>query len=49
MLHRPEAVVAALVEAGFGISARLDREPYEGWEHPTRRTYLLAVKPLSRR
>jgi SAM-dependent methyltransferase len=45
MLHRPEAVIAALVDAGFTLEARLDREPYPGAEHPTRRTYLLARKP----
>jgi len=42
MFHRPEAVAAALVAAGFTIEARLDREPYPGVEHPSRRTYLLA-------
>jgi ubiquinone/menaquinone biosynthesis C-methylase UbiE len=42
--HQPEAVAAMLVEAGFTIEARLDREPYPGAEHPTRRTYLLAHK-----
>lgn len=41
VLHRPEPVAAALVEAGFTIEARLDREPYEGVEHPSQ-TYLLA-------
>jgi SAM-dependent methyltransferase len=44
-LHVPEAVTATLVEAGFAIEARLDREPYPGAEHPTRRAYLLARKP----
>ena len=42
MFHPPEAVIAALVEAGFTLEARLDREPYPGAEHPSRRTYLLA-------
>jgi hypothetical protein len=41
-LHSPEAVVAALVDAGFTLEARLDREPYLNAEHPSRRTYLLA-------
>jgi ubiquinone/menaquinone biosynthesis C-methylase UbiE len=40
--HRPEAVVEALVEAGFTLEARLDREPYPDVEHPSKRTYLLA-------
>jgi SAM-dependent methyltransferase len=44
MFHRPEAVTAALVETGFTIEARLDREPYPGAEHPSQRTYLLARK-----
>jgi SAM-dependent methyltransferase len=44
MFHRPEAVAAALVEAGFAIEARLDRAPYPGAEHPSQRTYLLARK-----
>lgn len=42
MFHRPEAVTAALVEAGFTLEARLDRAPYPGAEHPTQRTYVLA-------
>lgn len=42
MFHRPEAVTAALVDAGFTLEARLDRAPYPGAEHPTQRTYLLA-------
>ncbi len=41
-LHAPDAVVAAVVAAGFTVEARLDREPYPNAEHPTRRTYLLA-------
>ena len=44
MLHEPDAVIATLVAAGFTLEARLDREPYPGAEHPTRRTYLLARK-----
>jgi SAM-dependent methyltransferase len=42
MFHPPDLVIAALVEAGFTIEARLDRDPYPGAEHPSRRTYLLA-------
>ncbi len=41
VFHPPDAVVAALVEAGFTLEARLDRRPYRS-EHPTERTYLLA-------
>jgi SAM-dependent methyltransferase len=40
--HQPDAVIAALVAASFVIEARLDREPYPGAEHPSRRCYLLA-------
>ncbi len=42
VFHRPEAVAAALADAGLTVEARLDREPYPGAEHPSRRTYLLA-------
>jgi len=35
----------ALTAAGFGIEARLERAPYLGHEHPSRRAYLLARKP----
>jgi SAM-dependent methyltransferase len=44
MFHSPDEVTAALVTAGFTLEARLDREPYPGAEHPSRRTYLLARK-----
>ena len=42
--HDPDAVVAALVAAGFTLEARLDRAPYPDVEHPSRRTYLLVRK-----
>jgi len=42
MFHEPDAVCAVLVDAGFAIEARLDRAPYRGAEHPSRRCYLLA-------
>jgi SAM-dependent methyltransferase len=42
MFHPPDAVVAALRDAGFTLEARLDREPYRDAEHPSQRTYLLA-------
>jgi SAM-dependent methyltransferase len=41
--HPPDEVVRALRGAGFQLEARLDREPYPGAEHPSQRTYLLAV------
>lgn len=42
--HAPDAVVAALREAGFTLEARLDRAPYPGVEHASQRSYLLARK-----
>lgn len=42
VFHRPEAVIAALVEAGFTNEVRLDRQPYPDIEFPSQRTYLLA-------
>ena len=41
VMHRPEAVIAALADAGFTLEARLDRAPYPDVEHPSQRTYLL--------
>ena len=40
--HQPEPVIAALVEAGFTLEARLDRAPHPNVEYPSQRTYLLA-------
>lgn len=42
VLHQAENVIAALVEAGFAIEARLDRAPYPAVEFPSQRTYVLA-------
>jgi hypothetical protein len=44
VLHRPDAVIGALGDAGFALEARLDREPYLDAEYPSRRCYLLARK-----
>lgn len=44
VMHRPEAVSASIIRAGFTIEARLDRAPYPNVEHPSQRTYLLARK-----
>jgi len=35
-----------LQDAGFKIEMVLERPPYEGVEHPTRRAYFLARKPI---
>ncbi|MGE3768064.1 MAG: class I SAM-dependent methyltransferase, partial [Kofleriaceae bacterium] len=40
--HDPDEVTRLLAGAGFTLEARLDREPYAGAEHPSRRSYLLA-------
>ena len=39
-----EFVEARLVEAGFRVEARLEREPIEGVEYPSRRAYLIVRK-----
>lgn len=41
----PEAETAALDRAGLTVTARLDRAPHPGVEHPSRRTYLLVQRP----
>jgi len=40
--HVPERVIEALESAGFTVMERIDRQPYEGAEYPSRRCYLLA-------
>ena len=40
--HSPDAVAGALDAAGLHVFERVEREPYEGAEHPSRRCYLLA-------
>lgn len=41
----PSLMVARLVEAGFLVMERVEREPYPEVEHPSRRCYLLARSP----
>ena len=41
----PSPLVARLVEAGFVVLERVEREPYPEVEHPSRRCYLLARSP----
>lgn len=41
-------VTAALSEAGLEVTARIQREPYPGVEHPSRRTYLIAARSRAR-
>jgi SAM-dependent methyltransferase len=38
----PERICAHLREAGFRVLESVEREPYAGVEHPSRRCYLLA-------
>jgi len=40
--HVPDRVVAALRSANLAVIERVEREPYEGAEYPSRRCYLLA-------
>jgi len=41
----PSPMVARLIEAGFLVLERVEREPYPEVEHPSRRCYLLARSP----
>ena len=41
----PSPLVARLIEAGFVVLERVEREPYPEVEHPSRRCYLLARSP----
>lgn len=41
----PEKIVALLDVSGFAVTEWIEREPYEGSEHPSRRCYLLARRP----
>ena len=40
--HVPRTVIEALHAAQFTVIEHVEREPYEGAEHPSRRCYLLA-------
>jgi SAM-dependent methyltransferase len=40
--HVPDEVIEALRRAHFHVVERVEREPYEGAEYPSRRCYLLA-------
>ncbi|HKC09801.1 MAG TPA: methyltransferase domain-containing protein [Methylomirabilota bacterium] len=41
----PDRMIARLVETGFVVLERVEREPYAEVEHPSRRCYLLARSP----
>ena len=40
--HLPSQLIAALDVAQLGLIEQIEREPYEGAEHPSRRCYLFA-------
>ena len=40
----PAEVAAGLRDAGFAVMSRIDREPWPGVEHASRRSYLLALR-----
>jgi SAM-dependent methyltransferase len=42
IFHRTDVVVSALTEAGLAVGDVIEREPYEGVEHPSRRAYVFA-------
>ena len=43
----PAAIEAALVDSGFSVEMSLQRRPYEPYEFPSRRAYILAMcEPL---
>lgn len=45
VFFEPAEMERRLAEAGFEIVESLEREPYEGVEHPSRRAYILARSP----
>ncbi len=44
IFFRTEEVVSSLTTAGLTITEAIEREPYEGVEHPSRRAYVFATK-----
>jgi SAM-dependent methyltransferase len=42
-----DAVLSALQVAGFTVDGVVEREPYEGVEHASRRAYVKATRPLA--
>jgi SAM-dependent methyltransferase len=45
LFFRPDEVIASLRAAGFTVEDVVERPPYEGVEHPSRRAYVFARKP----
>jgi SAM-dependent methyltransferase len=44
IFHRTDAVVRALIASGLPVDGVVEREPYEGVEHASRRAYVLATR-----
>ena len=45
LFFRPEEITECLNSAGFLVGEIVEREPYPGVEHPSRRAYIFAQKP----
>ncbi len=45
VFFRTDQVVAALGAAGLTVLEAVERAPYEGVEHPSRRAYVIASRP----
>ena len=45
VFFRTEEVLTSLTAAGLTIAEAIEREPYEGVEHPSRRAYVFATRP----
>jgi SAM-dependent methyltransferase len=45
IFFRPNEMEGYLKSAGFVVDKIIEREPYEGFEHPSRRAYIFARKP----
>ncbi len=45
IFFRPDEMVGFLRTAGFQVGEIVEREPYPGVEHPSRRAYIFAEKP----
>ena len=43
---RPEEMTGYLRTAGFEVEEVIEREPYPELEHPSRRAYVIAIKPM---
>jgi SAM-dependent methyltransferase len=46
VFFRPAEMTGFLKEAGFDVKENVEREPYPGVEHPSRRAYIFAEKRL---